>query len=124
MSNNDVQWFWAVIILPIIIGIFKKEISSFFNDLSVYRSRRFDDNKTPGFGQECFIQSKATGKFIKIYIYDYEFGVFPSNRLVITHQDDPDGDTNSCIIVPYTYVEWRSMVKGSLPLKRDKLKNN
>ena len=116
--NFDINWLWITLVLPVVVGIFKNEIGRFFSDYTVYKNRRFDNDGDPGTGEYCYIQSGATGEYVKVYIDEYEFGLVPSKRKVITHQKDPDGDENKVIVVPYLYTQWVSMVKGSLQKER------
>jgi len=110
----DVNWLWITLVLPVAIGIFKNEIGRFFSDYATYQNRMFDTDGDPGTGQYCYIQSSATGEYVKIYIDDYKFGLAPSDRKVITFQDDPDGTGNKIIVVPYSYTQWKGIIKGSL----------
>jgi len=108
------NWFWATILLPVIIGIFKKEIATFINDYRTYRNRSFDEDGDPSTGQDCYILNEATGDYNKITVAEYKFGLGPSKRKIITYQNDPEGDNSKIIAVPYSYSKWSSMVKGSL----------
>jgi len=116
--NFDANWLWITLVLPVIIGIFKNEIGRFFSDYTVYKNRAFDADGDPGTGQHCYVQSGATGEYVKVYVDEYQFGLAPSKRKIITHQKDPDGDQGKVIIVPYSYTIWASMVKGSLQKER------
>lgn len=112
----------ASVLIPVIMAFFRKEISNFLTDLSTYRNRRFDNDGDPGIGCECYLQSKATGKFKKILVFDYTFHIYSTKRNVITVQDAPDGE--GVIIVPYTYSQWRDLIKGSLSKrKRDVIRS-
>ncbi len=112
--NIDTNWIIITLFVPVIIAFFKKEISSFIGDYIIYKNRMFDVDGDPGTGQDCYIQSSATGKFIRITVDKYQFGLSPSKRKIITFQSDPDGDPDKIIVVPYTYSVWNSIIKGSL----------
>lgn len=100
------------VIVPAIIFAIKKEAISFFEDLGTYRNRRFDIDGDPGIGCECYLQNKATGVFDKILVKDYTFSIIASKRWVITVREAPSGE--GVIVVPYTYAQWRDLIKGSL----------
>ncbi len=114
----DANWLWITLVLPVVVGIFKHEIGRFFSDYTVYKNRRFDSDGDPGTGQHCYVQSGATGEYVKIYVDEYTFGLAPSSRKVITQQKDPEGDEWKVIVVPYSYTQWASMVRGSLQKDR------
>jgi hypothetical protein len=105
----------VTIIVPACLVVIKREADSFFTDLSTYRNRRFDMDGDPGIGCECYLLNQYTGKFKKILVKDYTFHLFESKREVITVQDAPDViEEGDVIIVPYTYAQWRNLIKGSL----------
>lgn len=110
----------ATILIPVIIAKIKQDIAIFFEDLTTYRNRRFDNDGDPGVGCECFLQNGTTGIFKKILVKDYTFHyIFASKREVITVQDAPEGE--GVIIVPYTYAQWRDLIKGSLIKDREEV---
>lgn len=108
IANN---WILTVMLIPIIVAFFQKQIGAFIEDFSIYKNRQFDDDGDPGTGQCCMIQNKATGKFTKIKIIKYMFGIKPSSRKVLTAQKTELGT----IFVVYTYDQWKNIIKGSLP---------
>lgn len=123
MDLTAVQQLLVVsIIIPVIIGFFKREITSFFEDLSTYRNRRFDVDGDPGEGCECYIQKGTTGLFKRILVKEYTFHIFASKREVITVQDAPEG--KGVIIVPYTYAQWRDRLRGSLVKSREEVERS
>ena len=119
MEILKTNWFWVTILLPVLIGIFKKEIATFINDWRTYKNRSFDEDGDPGTGQDCYILNEATGVYNQITIAEYKFGLVPSKRKIVTLQPDPEGNENKIIIVSYSYSKWSSMVKGSL--QKDKI---
>jgi hypothetical protein len=121
MDLTAVQQLLVVsIIIPVVIGFFKREITNFFDDLSTYRNRRFDEDGDPGEGCECYIQKGTTGLFKRILVKEYTFHLFASKREVITVQDAPD-KADGVIIVPYTYAQWRDRLRGSLVKDREEV---
>jgi hypothetical protein len=104
---------FGTVLIPVI-----NEIANFFGDLMTYRNRSFDEDGDPGTGQDCFIQSEATGEFNRVTIKEYKFGLAPSNRKVITLQKSPVKN-DEVIEVPYTYKKWATIVKGSLSKPRE-----
>ncbi len=109
--------FIATILIPATIFAIKKEVAAFFEDLTTYRNRRFDYDGDPGIGCECYLQVPATGEFKKILIKDYTFHILASKRWVITVQEAPSKE--GVIVVPYTYEQWRNLIKGSLNRNRE-----
>jgi len=114
----ELNYLWATICIPVIMGFFKSEISTFIGDLMIYRNRAFDNDGDPGTSQDCFIQSGATGEFNRITVAEYRFGLAPSKRKVITYQADPNGDKDKYIVVPFSYAAWAGIVKGSLQIEK------
>lgn len=114
----DTNWLWITLVLPVLIGFFKNEISSLIGDYMVYKNRAFDEDGDPGTGEPCYIQSSATGQYVKVLVAEYQFGLAPSKRRVITHQKSPEGNIDKIIVVPYSYSAWAGMVKGSMPKPR------
>ena len=47
----ELNYLWATIFIPVVIGFFKKEISTFIGDLMIYRNRAFDADGDPGTSQ-------------------------------------------------------------------------
>lgn len=119
MEIEGTSWLWATILLPVLMGIFKKEIATFMRDYRIYRNRSFDEDGDPSTGQDCYLFNAATGVYNQITVAEYKFGLVPSKRKVITHQSDPEGDNSKVIVVPYSYTKWLGMVKGSL--QKDKI---
>ncbi len=117
----DLKWV-QITLLTFVIGFFRKEITTFISDYNIYRNRMFDDDGDPGTGQYCYIQTKKSNDFKLIYIKDYKFGFLPSSRVVVTHQDDPEGNKDKIIVVTYTYAIWSEIIKGSLQKDRIKVK--
>lgn len=120
----------GTVFIPVFLGIFKNELSKFFTDLNIYRNRMFDEDGDPGTGEDCYLQSGATGAWSKITIKEYQFSILPSKRKIITLQNSPER-VNEIIIVPYSYNQWVNMIKGSLsklpedargPLQRREIK--
>ena len=105
------NWFYSVIILPIIIGFFKSTISTYIEDRKIYKTRKYDDDKNPKTGEYCLLQSGATGNWNKILIKEYKFGILPTSRKVITIQESQYGKT----LVAYSYDQWKNLVTGTLP---------
>lgn len=97
-----------VLIVPVLIGFFRKQISDFITDAITYKNRKFDDDGDPATGQDCYIQCAATGQYISLYIKEYRFGILPSSRRVVTVQNYYD----MRLTVTYTYEQWRGLVKG------------
>lgn len=111
--------FIFTILIPAIIFAVKKEVTAFFEDLTTYRNRRFDFDGDPGIGCECYIQNPATGIFKKILVKDYTFHLLASKRWVVTVQEVPG--KRGVIVVPYTYAQWRNLIKGSLNKSREQV---
>ena len=108
---NNISWIYLTVILPIVIGIFKKEILDFYRDIKIYRNRLFTDMISPEIGHTCYLLNEATGNFQKILISKYKFGFLSINRVIITKQINPN-NTNEIIIVIYTYSQWFNLIKG------------
>lgn len=70
MNINSVatNWLWAVVVLPVIAGIFKSEIGKFFTAWNVYRLRSFDVDGNPATSDEVEIFNGATGKWGKVEV--------------------------------------------------------
>ena len=109
----------ASVLIPILLAKIKKDVTIFLEDLTTYRNRRFDDDGDPGIGCECYIEKGTTGLYKKILVKDYTFHILASKREVITVQDAPEGE--GVIIVPYTYAQWRGVLKGSLIKNREEV---
>lgn len=109
----------ASILIPVLIAKVKKDLAIFFEDLTTYRNRRFDGDGDPGIGCECYIEKGTTGLYKKILVKDYTFHILAVKREVITVQDAPEGE--GVIIVPYTYAQWREVLKGSLIKNREEV---
>lgn len=105
------------VLIPVLIAKVKKDLTIFFEDLTTYRNRRFDSDGDPGIGCECYIEKGTSGLFKKILVKDYTFHILSTKREVITVQDAPEGE--GVIIVPYTYAQWRKVLKGSLIKDRE-----
>lgn len=116
MIDLPFHWFWFTLVVPIIVGIFKSEIAGLFRDYAIYRHRMFDEDGDPATGEPCYIFIKD--KFIKVMVAEYQFGLSPAKRRVITHQPDPEGNFNNMIVVPYTYTQWANLIKASVPKPR------
>jgi len=107
ISNN---WIYSVMIAPILMGFFKSSISDYLEDIAIYITRKYDDDKNPATGQYCLIQSGATGQWFKIFIKDYKFGILPNNRIIITEQETNEGKST----VIYTYKQWKNIITGTV----------
>ena len=113
--ENNIEWMLTILIIPVLIGFFKTQIGNFLEDYMVYKNRNFDSDNNPATGQDCMLQSPATGEFSMITIDLYEFSIFPAKRRVITSQKIKSGK----IIVAYPYSIWKNLVKGSVPSSGD-----
>lgn len=112
----SMNWLWFTLVVPVVMGIFKSEIGALFRDYSVYRHRMFDEDGDPATGEPCHILIK--GEWKKIMVAEYQFGLSPAKRRVITYQPDPKGGFNDMIVVPYTYTQWANLIKGSVSKPR------
>ncbi len=110
------------ILAPLAVTVIKVALSEFFDDLSTYMNRRFDEDGDPGIGKECYLETTGRGRFEKVIVKDYTFGIFGNKRNVVTIQKAPDG--NGVIVVPYTYKRWKSMLKGSINKELDEVVKN
>ncbi|MEY2978175.1 MAG: hypothetical protein ACO3NK_02150 [Prochlorotrichaceae cyanobacterium] len=100
------------IVLPLLAGLFKNEISNLYKAWTVYKSRPFDADRDPNTPDRCQLQSAATGEWSDITIEKYCFSLNSDVAGVyITHQL-PDGKTASERI-PLTV--WAGMRKRSMP---------
>ncbi len=105
-------------IITVFIGIFKTQLGSFFNDLSLYRNRRYDKDGNPATGEICHIFNPATGAWGQAYIEKYTFSVFPSGRKVYVWFESLDSDfKNIWIRSPMLYSNWNNLLSG---IKREK----
>ena len=103
----------GTILIQMLIGIFKQELSNFFTDLILYKNRFVDVYGDPGVGSDCYIQ--VTDSYKRITVLDYQFGFLSANRKVITLHPINETDV---IIVSYSYVQWNDLIKGSIPIDR------
>lgn len=111
----------VTIVVPACVAVIKRELDLFFEDLSTYMNRKFDNDGDPGIGCECFVEKGTTGTYKKITVMDYTFHIFASKREVITMQQAPSGGDDCVIIVPYTYAQWRDILKGSRIKSREEV---
>lgn len=103
----------GTILVQLLIGIFKQELSDFITDLMLYKNRHIDIYGDPGIGNDCYIQVNEDYK--RITILDYHFGLLSVDRKVTTLHHINE---NEVIIVPYSYVQWNNLIKGSVPINR------
>jgi len=108
MEEFNFNGFYTLLLLPVLIGFFRKQISDLIADYMVYRNRKFDDDGDPATGQDCLLQCAATGVFNQVFVKQYRFGFLPASRRVVTIQQSRDRR----MVVTYTYSQWRSIVKG------------
>ena len=78
----EFNWFFAMVVIPVIIGFFKTEIANFFTDFKIYRTRAFS------VGDSVDLLNPNTGKWGCVVILDYDFNFDPIGRVVeILHSD-------------------------------------
>lgn len=85
--QND--WFLMIVILPVIIGFFKKEIGDFLTAWKAYRLRSFDADGNPNTSDRVQILCGATGTWVDAIILKHVFSLSPKKRGVYIMY--PDG---------------------------------
>ena len=106
------SWLITVILLPIIAGLFKKEIGDLVTAWKVYKSRPFDadrDSKSP---DRCELLNAATGEFVEVEIQKYVFSINRDVRGVYINHLLPDGRKSAEKI---SLIEWATMRKRHIP---------
>ena len=76
------DWMWVVVVAPIVVGFFKKEIGTLFTATVVYLRREF--NK----GDVVRLHNPATGGWGDVVITDYKFHISGSKRGVYVRHAD------------------------------------
>jgi len=110
MEKFGVNWWWATILLPVLIGFFKTEIGKMVTAYNVYRLRAFDVDGDPTTSDKAQLLNDATGKWSDIIIEKYVFSLSARKRGVYIRY--PDGGKEK---VPL--VKWAGMRKRKPPLK-------
>lgn len=75
----NIEWAWAVIFLPVLAGLFKKEIIAVVSSYGIYRQRSFDLDGNPSTSDRVQILCSATGKWIDATI-KYKFSLRSKKR--------------------------------------------
>jgi len=111
MNSENVNWLWAVVLLPVLVGIFKSEIGKFFTVWNVYRLRAFDSDGNPGSPDNVQILNSATGKWGNAIIEKYVFSLSSRRRGVYLLY--PDGGREKV-----GYILWSTFRKRTPPVNK------
>ena len=102
MNSENVTWLWAVVLLPVLIGIFKSELGKLFTIWNVYRLRAFDADGNPDTSDKVQVLNGATGKWGNAIIEKYVFSLSSRRRGVYLLY--PDGGREKV-----GYILWNSL---------------
>ena len=80
MEKITGNWLWAVVVLPVLVGIFKAEIGKLFTVWNIYRLRAFDKDRDPNTPDQVELLNEATGQWGKVTIQRYIFCVSAARR--------------------------------------------
>ena len=111
MNSENVNWLWAVVLLPVLVGIFKSELGKLFTIWNVYRLRAFDSDGNPGSPDNVQILNSATGKWGNAIIEKYVFSLSSRRRGVYLLY--PDGGREKV-----GYILWNSFRKRTPPVNK------
>lgn len=109
------NWFWAIIVLPMLIGMFKTEIGRIIRAWNVHRLREFDLDGNPGTENVAQILNVATGKWNDVVIECYRFTLSAKTRGIYLRY--PDGGKEKV-----SYLTWANFRKRMPPSSRTKLR--
>lgn len=109
--DMNMNWLWAMIILPVIAGIFKKELSDLYNAYGVYRHRPFDLDRDPGTADVCMLNNPATGDWGLVIIHKYAFWHWSQAKrgVIFSHITD-DGVLKRHVGL----IEWGRLAKAKI----------
>lgn len=104
----DKEWLWAMVILPVIIGFFKTEISNLLTAWNVYRLRAFDMDGNPETSDVVEMLNGAKGEWEPAIIKKYKFWAGSKKRGV--YIEYPDGGEEKI-----SFLTWASIRKRKPP---------
>ena len=110
MDANSVMssWPWAIIVVPVAVGVFKAELGRAWSAWSTYRTRAFDLDGDPFSPNDCEMLNGATGQWGPAVIEKYVMWSRPSNwGVYVTY---PDGGKEH-----FGYPAWASIRKRTPP---------
>jgi len=69
------HFIFSLVLIPVSVAFFKKEIGDFITAFSIYRNRRFDEDRDPNTPDTCQLLNPAKGKWTTVIIEKYVFSL-------------------------------------------------
>lgn len=105
----------GTLLLPLLIALFKREISNLYLSWAVYHSRPFDQDRDPGTPDRCQLYNSATGTWESILIEKYQFSLNQDKRGVFICHPVATEDAIAWSRERLPFDVWAQMRKRSMP---------
>jgi len=103
------EYIIGMVLIPVVIGLFKTEVSNIFRAWRIYVARPFDKDRNPNTSDTCQILCTSTGKWIDITILKYVMSFSAGKRGVYIKYSNKSEEKLSLL----DWANMRKRTKGS-----------